>query len=167
VPGKKSSKKPTITALAVELGISRTMVYKAAARGMPVDSIDAARDWRRRHVELKGQEPGDLTEETRRLRSAQADVVELEAAEKRGELAPVDDFQIALNEIAVMVSSRLEALPGRCANDLVILTDAALIRAYLQKEVRAIRDALAARLEAWARDIVRGKPVPPASESDA
>ena len=37
--------------LADGLGISTTMVRKCARRGMPTDSVDAARLWRSRHLE--------------------------------------------------------------------------------------------------------------------
>lgn len=39
--------------LALALGVSPTRVSRDAQRGMPTDSIEAARDWRARHLQLR------------------------------------------------------------------------------------------------------------------
>ncbi|GJL73972.1 hypothetical protein [Nitrosomonas sp.] len=40
------------TELAHGMGISRQMVYKLIKQGMPVDSLEAARAWRKRNIYL-------------------------------------------------------------------------------------------------------------------
>ena len=40
------------TELAHGLGISRQMVYKLMKEGMPTDSLEAARAWRKRNINL-------------------------------------------------------------------------------------------------------------------
>lgn len=40
------------TQLARDLGISRQIVYRLRDKGMPVDSLEAARDWRKRHINV-------------------------------------------------------------------------------------------------------------------
>ncbi len=44
------SKAPTRQELAEALGVGTSQVSKLAGRGMPVDSVDAAREWRRRNL---------------------------------------------------------------------------------------------------------------------
>lgn len=38
------------TQLALNLGISRRMVYKLMNKGMPTDSLQAAQDWRKKNI---------------------------------------------------------------------------------------------------------------------
>src|SRR5687768_3645400 len=79
--------------------------------------------------------------ETKRLRAAQADLAELEAAERRGDLMPYDDVKRWASEATVIFTSQLEGLPGRMANTLAGMDDAAQIRQALHDEVRRIRSA--------------------------
>lgn len=93
--------------------------------------------------------------ETRRLRAAQADLVELEAAERRGELAPVEDMQVAANETMVIVRTTMEAIASRCAAELAGMTQAGLIRHYLLGEIRQGLSAAAHRVEEWAASVAK------------
>jgi hypothetical protein len=144
--GSKNSKSLTKKALAKELGISRAMLYKLIARGMPVDSIEAAKEWRRINLEPK-REPGAVTSEVARLKSAQAEAAELDVAQKLGKVIPLEDVRIAISEAMVIVGSQLDGLGGRCAAQLAVMTDAAEIRRFLLNETRRIRAAAADRLK--------------------
>lgn len=46
-----------MAALARALGLSRGQITKLAARGMPVDDVDGARAWRRRHLDPSWAKP--------------------------------------------------------------------------------------------------------------
>jgi len=95
--------------------------------------------------------------ETKRLRAAQADLAELEAAEKRGELVRAEDVQIAINETMLLLRLQMEAIASRCAAALAGMTDAAQIRHYLLGEIRQVLRAGAARLQEWAQSVMRGE----------
>lgn len=56
--------------LAAELGISAAMVTKLAQRGMPTDSLTAAREWRRRNLDPGKVKPGTSTRRVPDARSA-------------------------------------------------------------------------------------------------
>lgn len=138
------------------LGISPRQLRRAEERGCPKD-LDGARAWRARNVPSKdAPENAGIVDETARLRAAQAELAELDAAERRGELAPVDDYQIAANEAMVIMASQLDGLSGRFATQLASMTDPAEIRQLLKDETDRIRDASAARLESWARLVAGG-----------
>jgi hypothetical protein len=47
--------KPTLTAFAAALGISKAQASKCAARGMPVDDLEQARQWRLMHLHWKAK----------------------------------------------------------------------------------------------------------------
>jgi phage terminase Nu1 subunit (DNA packaging protein) len=95
--------------------------------------------------------------ETRRLRGAQADLCELEAAEKRGDLVPVEDVQIAISESNVILRGQMEAVASRCCGSLAAMRDAAQIRHYLLGEIRRALSAAAARLEEWTAAVAKGE----------
>src|SRR5262245_47374861 len=73
-------------------------------------------DWLLSREFQKGQADvgpaGSLDGETRRLRGAQADLAELEAAERRGSLVPLEDVQIALNEYTVIIATQMDGQTG-------------------------------------------------------
>jgi phage terminase Nu1 subunit (DNA packaging protein) len=154
--------------IADALGISGATVSRFKRKGMPVSSIEAARAWRDENVRPRYEKPtGSIVDETARLKSAQADMAEMEAAEKRGELAPVSDMEMAASEAMVIVRTQLEAIAGRTAKQLAAMTDAAEIRQFTLNEIRRSLAAAADRLESWAA-LVAGRAVTsPAAESDA
>jgi len=119
---------------------------------MPLDE-NGAREWRAQNVRTK---TGKQFDQTTRLRAAQADLAEIEAAERRAELAPVEDMQIAWNEAFVILRSETEAIAGRCAAQLSAMSDQAEIRPLLLNEIRRALTSAADRIEAWARSIASG-----------
>lgn len=143
----------TKTALAKALGISREMVHRLVNLGMPCTTVKAAREWRKANLQQPAAEDDTIAGQTKRLRAAQADLAELEAAEQRGELSPTDEMQNAWSEAFVQLRTQTEAIAGRCAAQLSVMTDPAEIRAYLLNEIRASLASSAARLEDWARGV--------------
>lgn len=147
------------------LGISPRQLRRDEDKGCPKD-LEGARAWRARHVPSK-EDNGGIVDETARLRAAQAELAELDAAERRGELAPVDDYQVAVNEAMVILRSQIDGLSGRYATQLAGMSDPAEIRQLLKDETDRILGAAAARLEDWARLVAGGGATAAATEADA
>jgi len=152
-----------ITLLAKALKLSRIQIWRLVQRGMPLDE-NLAREWRAKNVATK---TGVVASDTGRLRRAQAFLAELDARERIGQLAPTEDYQIAINEAMVILASQFDGLPGRTASQLATMTDAAEIRRFLLNEIRRIRAAAADRLEGWARVVAGSAVAAPAAGSDA
>ena len=164
-PAKPSKEeRGKMNALAAALKMSRVQVWRLRARGMPVDSADAAREWRRINVPPKHGE-GKVINEVTRLRRAQADLAELDAAQKMGSLASVEDYAQATMEAMTIIGSRLTGLPGRVAGTLAGMTDPAAIRRYLTDELNAIRTSAADALTSWASSSVAARGEAPATEA--
>lgn len=88
--------------------------------------------------------------ETKRLRAAQAQIAELEAAERRRELVVMEDVRQVVMAAGVVFAQQLDALPGRMANEMAACSDPAIAHAKLRDECRRIRQATAqefARIE--------------------
>lgn len=154
--GTKNRKVLTKKALAKALRVSRQMVHKLQLRGMPVDSVEAAQEWRRVNLEPKRTPGAVVTSEVARLKSAQAEVAELDAAARRGKVIALEDVRRAFSEAMVIIASQLDGLGGRCAAQLAGMTDAAEIRRFLLNETRRIRAAAADRLKGLGGDTPRG-----------
>lgn len=78
-----------------------------------------------------------------RLAKAQAEKVEMENARRSGELVLVGVVSEILNGMAADIAGRLDALPGRVANELAGINQPAEIRARLLRETRGIRAGVA------------------------
>lgn len=149
------------------LGITPRQLRRDEAKGCPKD-LEGARTWRDRNVPSRGEaDNGGIVDETARLRAAQADMAELLAAEKRGEIAPVPDYQVAINEAMVLLRTQIDGLSGRLATQLAAMTDPAEIRQLVKDETDRILAACADRLEDWARLVASGGAAAPAPEEDA
>lgn len=169
------------TEFAEIIGKSSEWVRQLAKQGLPSERTNgrgkgvmidtaAAINWlisRERTKQIPDDEDSSLDSETRRLRAAQADLAELDLSERRGELAPVEDYLIASQEAMVIVASQMDGLPGRVASQLAGITDAAEIRQLLLDETRRIRAAAAARLESWADMVASGESIEAAATEDA
>jgi len=107
----------------------------------------------------QGYAPGS---ERERLARAQAEKFELENARRRGELTLVSYIAELLNGMAADISSRLDGLAGRLANELAGISDAAVIRERILGECRAIRTGVAEHIGKLAEQ----PPVTEGSESD-
>ena len=160
--GKMISKKD----LADLIGKSERWITKLIEAGLPVAGgggrgvavqIDsqAAIEWLilqevRREMGDEGDDEEGLSSastEDRLLKRARREKLQLEIDQVRGRLIPLETF-VALNtSIAAVYATQLDALPSRCAADLAIIDDPALIRARIFEETRRIRKATADRLE--------------------
>lgn len=167
--GRTISKKD----LADLLGKSERWISKLIEEGLPVAGgggrgvavqIDsqAAIEWLilrevRREMGDEGDEDEGLSSastEDRLLKRARREKLQLEIDQVRGRLIPNETFVVLNTSIAAVYATQLDALPSRCAADLAIIDDPALIRARLFEETRRIRAATADRLEHRSREFV-------------
>lgn len=71
----------------------------------------------------------------RRKLAAETTIAEIEAAKKRGEVAPLEDMKKAWSEAILEFKARIRLLPSRIANQLTGLTDETKIKSVLLDEV--------------------------------
>lgn len=76
------------------------------------------------------------------MNAAQADKVEMENAERRGELAPVSVLEEVLVRAGTKVAATFDAIPGILKRRLPNLTDADLT--IVRRELAKARNAVAA-----------------------
>ncbi|MCV3804656.1 terminase small subunit [Pseudomonas aeruginosa] len=166
--GRTISKKD----LADLLGKSERWVSKLIEEGLPTQGgggrgvavqIDsqAAIEWLilrevRREIGDEGDDEEGLSSasaEDRLLKRARREKLQLEIDQVRGRLIPNEVFVALITSIAAIYATQLDALPSRCAADLAIIDDPALIRDRLFKETRTVRAATADRLERRAHEL--------------
>jgi hypothetical protein len=105
----------------VALDISPAMVNKLLKQGMPGGSAVAAREWRRRHLNVAQRkvdpEGPDETREMARTRReiAEADIAEKKAAELEGELIRRSSVEKAEEKKAAAVRESLLQMPAQLA----------------------------------------------------
>jgi phage terminase Nu1 subunit (DNA packaging protein) len=166
--GKIISKKE----LADLIGKSERWITELLDEGLPkvggggkgvalqIDS-EAAINWlikreMRREMGDDGEDEEGLSSastEDRLLKRARREKLQLEIDQVRGRLIPNETFVHLNTSIAAVYATQLDALPSRCAADLAIIDDPALIRARLFEETRRIRAATADRLEHRSREL--------------
>jgi hypothetical protein len=78
-----------------------------------------------------------------RKESAAADLMEMELAEKRGNLIPKEDVDTALRSFAASVRAKLDVLPDQVAPLLAPVSDMDEIHALLAEHCRGILSAVA------------------------
>jgi phage terminase Nu1 subunit (DNA packaging protein) len=122
--------------------LSAEGVIPKAARGR-YELVGAVRGYIRylRNLNLKGEVgAADYGIERARLVKARADLAEMEAAEKRGDLIPAPDVTAAWTEIVALMRAQLLALPDKIAPVVHETTSIAEARDVIR---RAIHDVLA------------------------
>jgi len=97
--------------------------------------------------------------QSERLRTAQAEKVELENRRRNGELIEVHIIVAVLNTLAADLAARHDAMAGRTASIFAGMTDASEIRKRLLDETRAIRSAFATATQELADAIASADPV--------
>jgi terminase small subunit / prophage DNA-packing protein len=93
---------------------------------------------RERERGAAGDGDGDSSQAAvrRRLTLAQAELAEMKAAERRGQMVAIEDVMPAIAEGLANVRSRLMAMPGRLAVTLALVSDPAQIERAIEDEVR-------------------------------
>ncbi|MCZ2291634.1 MAG: hypothetical protein LC125_06765 [Burkholderiales bacterium] len=132
------------SALAKALDLSEAVVSRLKRRGMPVDSVEAARAWRAANVrprmapvaEGAGLNGADYTRAKAQREAAEAQLAELRAARERAELVSAADAARAWADFRVRAERELHGLVDRVVPLLVeVGPDAAGLDEVLRREI--------------------------------
>lgn len=151
---------PTQQDLARALGVDPALVTRYKARGMPVDSIEAASAWRLANVRVRatprrqaaGSGAGDGGEATyadhrARRERAEADMAEIEARRKAGQLIERASGERAVFDAFRELRDATDHALRDAADRLVGLTDVREIEHRLLDAQRAAFEAFEARMQ--------------------
>ena len=106
-----------------------------------VDSIQGYIKYLRGQV-VHGDAPQDLREAKLRQEKARAEILELEALQKNGELQHQDDIEKVWTSIAVLIKTKLLALSSRVSADVYGATSLVQVRTRIDEEVDLILNEL-------------------------
>lgn len=156
------SRRPRLDTIARELGISRPRVSQLKARGMPTDSVEAAREWRTANV--KGQiqitlpkasvseavaaVTYDIAEARAKREHHEANIAAMREAQLAGDLVERKRVELALTGIAAQVRANFERLPDKLAEVLAAEADAHRAHGLLTAEIDLVLEDLAAQVGA-------------------
>lgn len=158
----------TMTGLGEALGLSKGQISKLAAKGMPTDSVAAARAWRAENLhpswspEARGEggahgaatasASSEFLASRARKEAAQAELAEIELARAKHGLCEVERVHRALYAAHRMLRDQLLSVPNRLAAQVVGLTPQAaaeLMRAEIRRcleEFSQLNDETLARI---------------------
>lgn len=161
-----SIQSPQQNQLAVALGVSASVITRDKARGMPTNSIEAARQWRKEHVRARvlpgqqhhpalpkqAQEPaiagdsddGNYWQSRARREAAEAELAELKLAEQRGDLMRREVAQREVSSLAAAFRDALMQSKARLVPLLLDVGDARQIDQLLDSEYRLVLSRSAA-----------------------
>ena len=106
-----------------------------------VDSIQGYIKYLRGQV-VHGDAPQDLREAKLRQEKARAEILELEALQKNGELQHQDDIEKVWTSIPVLIKTKLLALSSRVSSDVYGATSLVQVRTRIDEEVDLILNEL-------------------------
>jgi hypothetical protein len=141
-------------ALGRALGLSAPSVTKLKKLGMPVDSIESAREWRERRLNIAQRKPEPGPERFRpppREAGSERDETRDEARTRRemlakqeaGELVFAAEVRAEFAKAVAAVRDSLLNLPGRLAPVVAAEADPRLVQSILDAEIRAALGKLA------------------------
>jgi phage terminase Nu1 subunit (DNA packaging protein) len=142
----------TLTALGEALGIDARAVARYAKRGMPVHSVEAARQWRAKNVRARvangktkpGKAAPNAYQDARtRWAISEAEQRELEVLERRGVLVSREQVRAEVARYLVGLRQALLQLPARLQSVLAAETDETKVHDLLQDEVDGILSQIA------------------------
>jgi phage terminase Nu1 subunit (DNA packaging protein) len=134
-------------AIAQALGISKSQCSDLARRGMPVDSVEAAQAWRESNLDPArrkgGQQPAaqsgerhETFDEARtRDKVAEANLREMTAAKRRGELIEVAAVRTVMAHSYSTIRDALLQIPDRMGALLAAESDVVRVRNMLHSEI--------------------------------
>jgi len=125
--------------------LSREGVIPKATRGQ-YDLVGSVRGYvqylRDQAVSAQAGAPDYAAERARYIR-ARADLVEMEAAQRRGALIAVEDIEVAWIKVLALLRTRVLAVPDRLAPEVYAAGSLADTRKLLGKSLRAALEDLA------------------------
>lgn len=141
--------------LAEHMGISLPTVDRWVKDGMPVvqrgargvewafDLSDVIRWWGDRKVEAATGAVDDLQEIEKRTAKAKMETAELELAKKRGEVAPIAEFERAQASLMAAIRQNVLNVPQRAVLQLLGETDELTFKQKLRAELTLALDQAA------------------------
>ncbi len=153
--------------LAIGLGVSQALVSDYVRRGMPVASVEAAREWRVANVRVRAGAAGVPPEvtaegqtapkalapdyhEARALREAEeARLAQLRRMELEGELIRMEAVRIASAGVLASTRESLLQIPARMATVLAAEDSPTRIHELLQQELYQALAHLSALPDRW------------------
>jgi phage terminase Nu1 subunit (DNA packaging protein) len=142
---------PSQNAIAQALGISKSQCSDLVKRGMPIDSVDAAQAWRESNLDparRKGgprasqqpaaqpsERPESFDEARTRDKVAEANLREMAAAKRRGELIEVAAVRAVLAQDYATTRDALLQIPARMGPLLAAEGDPAQVQNLLHAEI--------------------------------
>jgi hypothetical protein len=85
----------------------------------------------------------DYGEALARKTTAEADLKELQLAERRGQVASIEDVERVLSAAIIATKTQIEALPSKLANQLVGVPDRNTVQSLLAREMNQLLTNLA------------------------
>jgi hypothetical protein len=158
----------TLTAAAREIGVAvstlsrQVKAQKIPNRGTPerpMVSLSEARAARADNLNpLMARTPapaaapraGSIADEQRREKAARAELLELELAERRGELMAADEVRAAFGEAGRVIQAELMQISRDLADELAAMSDPRAIAARLEQAHRQALGSMARQVEALA-----------------
>jgi phage terminase Nu1 subunit (DNA packaging protein) len=150
---------PSQNAIAQALGISKSQCSDLVKRGMPIDSVDAAQAWREANLDPARRKggPGGSTprpaessawpetfdEARTRDKTAEANLREMTAAKRRGELIEVAAVRTVMAQSYSTIRDALLQIPARMGPLLAAETDPAQVQNLLHAEIHTALTELA------------------------
>lgn len=104
--------------------------------------------WKLRQVLAKQQSGSGMNTESEKARliKEQADLIALKNAKLKGEVLDRKEVEIVVKTAMTTLASQLEAIPGRCAHIIAGISNPAIVRRELQKEIRNCRTNMSEQL---------------------
>jgi len=147
--------------LAVFFNLTKQRVHQLVAEGMPRElrgkyDLDKCAQWYIRYlqsvIEKKaipmddGEYASEHKEKIRKMR-LEADLKEIDLAQRRGQLIAIGDVDKEMSELVLTTKARLMSVPARLAPELVGENSRVMIQAKLDKSLREALGQLAAKAE--------------------
>jgi hypothetical protein len=126
---KRDGKGLTQTELAAAWGMTQPNIHKMVKQGMPMDSIEAATEWRKDYLERQGkgdQAPASLNEARLRKILLECERIELTNAISKSEYVAIGSVRETGIRIGAIFSAKLAALVNDASGALAGLDEATL-----------------------------------------
>jgi hypothetical protein len=126
---KRDGKGLTQTELAAAWGMTQPNIHKMVKQGMPMDSIEAATEWRKDYLERQGkgdQAPASLNEARLRKILLECERIELTNAISKSEYVAIASVRETGIRIGAIFSAKLAALVNDASGALAGLDEATL-----------------------------------------
>lgn len=155
-----------LTARRIQQLAAECVIEKQARGRYPLESsVRNYVAWLRKQIEDRnlGRNDEPTREATARLQSARADLAEIELEEKRLELLPAADIEIAVGSLLAGVRAQVLAIPAETANELADASEPVECHGIVET---AVRQALETIANLQIREVTAPKKAPHSEDSE-